>query len=104
LLQIDDEQRWLKESKVPVGLFAQPNYETNVLHFDRQLSIALCSDGVFESMSANSLEDREALWAQVVATEQFDVARIAGALNVTAHAEAIDDMTIMMISHGEESS
>lgn len=104
LLQIDDQQHWLKESRVPVGLFAQPNYETHLLHYERQLSIALCSDGVFELMSVPSLEDREALWAEVVRSNEFNATRIAEALNVSAQVEAMDDMTIMMISHGEECS
>jgi sigma-B regulation protein RsbU (phosphoserine phosphatase) len=101
LLQIDGQMQWLKQPNVPIGLFGQPNYETVSLNYDEQIAIALCSDGVFEAMPASSLEERETLWSTVVSQADFRVADIATTLNVTAHAEATDDMTIMMITHGE---
>jgi serine phosphatase RsbU (regulator of sigma subunit) len=101
LLHIDGQMQWLKQPNVPIGLFGQPNYETVSLNYDEQIALALCSDGVFEAMPASSLEERETLWSTVVSQADFRVADIATTLNVTAHAEATDDMTIMMITHGE---
>lgn len=102
-LMIDGALKWLKQPKFPIGLFAEPKYATLELQYDRQIAIALCSDGVFEIMNEVNLKDREALWAKVVVREQFKVAKIAAALNVNANTDAADDMTILVISHGEDS-
>ena len=102
-LLLDGVAQWIKQPKFPIGLFAEPGYETTVLQYDRQITIALCSDGVFEIMPETTLTERESLWADVVAREQFKVAQIAAALNVSASSDATDDMTILVISHGEDS-
>lgn len=97
LVSMDGEVQWLQNPCVPIGLFAQAQFNSVELHYESQLSLALCSDGVFEAMAETQLEQREARLLEVVTLEQFDLARIAEAFNVTPHAEVIDDMTILVI-------
>ncbi|MCV6590555.1 MAG: serine/threonine-protein phosphatase [Marinobacterium sp.] len=103
VLLADGQAVFLQGRGMPVGLFAEPFFDEHKLPLPAEFSLTLCSDGVLELSSCDSLADKEAQLCDVVqqlSTSDPDALRVA--LTGAPDIDAPDDIAIMILTRSQQ--
>ncbi|MBT7371847.1 MAG: fused response regulator/phosphatase [Gammaproteobacteria bacterium] len=82
----------------PLGLFSEPSYESHEVHLPDLYSIVMFSDGVFEILPQQTLEDKEAhLLSLVKSHRQEDLDALVDDLGVLTARRIPDDIAVFTV-------
>lgn len=95
-----DSISFLEGRGMPVGLFAEAEYEEMELKLPETFSLMLFSDGVLEIMDKPTLNDKEEFLLETARASKGDLNMISSLLNIDELDEIPDDIAFMSVSRG----
>ncbi len=92
----------LQESALPVGVFEQASYPENQINLSKDSVLYLFSDGILETMEAESLDLKEAKLFEVLEQIDGDIEGVCGAFDLEeseGERELVDDIGMLIVRH-----
>ena len=96
ILNAEDETKYLEIGGRPLGLFEEVAYETRTLDLLSPYTVIMFSDGVFEIMPQETIQDKEQHLLSLVACGNKSVESLADSLNVLQPKQ--DDVAILTVA------
>jgi sigma-B regulation protein RsbU (phosphoserine phosphatase) len=100
IISSGSETRFLEGSGLPVGLFADPQWETYTEPLPEGFRLILFSDGILEVINAKSLEQKEKRLLELVSSGRHTIDRLSEALQLEEMSELPDDIAIVTVTDG----
>ncbi|TDT41397.1 sigma-B regulation protein RsbU (phosphoserine phosphatase) [Halospina denitrificans] len=94
------ETRFLEGSGLPVGLFADPHWETYTEPLPEGFRLILFSDGILEVINAKSLDQKEKRLLELVSSGRHTIESLSEALQLEEMSELPDDIAIVTVTDG----
>lgn len=94
------ETRFLTGSGLPVGLFADPEWETYTEPLPDGFQLILFSDGILEVINAKSLDQKEKRLLELVRSGRHTIEGLSEALQFEQMSELPDDIAIVTVTDG----
>lgn len=94
----DQQAYYLTGQGMPVGLFAEANYNNYHCTLPDDFRLLLFSDGVLEMISEQSVTEKEQKLLQLVSQAQGDLSLLAGWLEIDEQKDIPDDITMLSIN------
>lgn len=84
-----------------VGILKEAKFESYVCALPPQFSLAMFSDGIFEVIKGNTLEEKEKNLLEAINKSQNCVEDILSSLGVNSESRCPDDITLLLMSRHE---
>ncbi|WP_119395020.1 PP2C family protein-serine/threonine phosphatase [Salinibius halmophilus] len=98
LVRVDDNVRALEPDGLALGILPEGNWQTHHLSWRSGFSVFACSDGLFEVLPGDKLEQKEQQLRDMIETNQYDIRQYADGFDFSEEAELPDDITMLMIN------
>lgn len=96
-LVLDQQAQSLEPTGMALGMMAEAQWQTRVLHFQSKLAVFACSDGVFEIMPEMSLLAKEQRLLNILDQVDWQIEDLVEALHADGAATMPDDITLFVM-------
>ncbi|MAL99349.1 PP2C family protein-serine/threonine phosphatase [Hydrocarboniclastica marina] len=100
ILASAERAEFLEGSGLPVGLFAEPQWEIIQVPLPDPFSLVLFSDGILEVIEAKTLDEKERFLLELVSSGRQTIASLSAALGLDEISELPDDIAIVTVTDG----
>jgi len=98
VLLADGKARYLPGKGQPLGLFEAPHYSDQTLDLPQSFSLSLYSDGIFDLLPGQSLQEKEAALLDEVRQAGGSLEGLRKRLGLDALHEIKDDISLLVLS------
>ncbi len=92
--------RFISDRNLPVGLFAEAEFESCTLDLPDSFVLALSSDGVLEVLAQEHMKDKESFLLEKVHSLDITIEQLVDVLGLEASEAPIDDITLLLAKKG----
>ena len=92
--------RFLTEKNLPVGLFPDARYTSQIISLPATFSLALFSDGVLEVVEAACIAEKERIVLEVMKFGIPDTGAMKELLGLDGVGQVVDDITVLVVRKG----
>ncbi|MDK1024267.1 MAG: SpoIIE family protein phosphatase [Gammaproteobacteria bacterium] len=93
-----EKTEFLEIGGLPLGLYENPSYETNVLELPSQFTLVMFSDGIFDVMQQQTLKAKEDFLLGLVEDGTCTVGSLSDHLGLGVVKDAPDDIALFTIA------
>lgn len=98
LVQVDDNVRDLTPDGLALGMLPTGEWQTQHISWQHRFAVLACSDGLFEVLPGDRLEQKEQQLKDMLAENRYDLTVYVSAIELSEEAELPDDITMLMIN------
>lgn len=98
LVLVDGNVRELEPDGLALGILPTGTWQTKHVSWQHGFSIFSCSDGLFEVLPGERLEQKEQQIRDMLLADQFDLLKQVKGIDLSEEAELPDDITMLMIN------